>query len=81
MADLRQLLQRSTRQPLAMSSTGVEALQCLCQETIGRCWEAVVTPCCCAAIVVLWLALSPEKFPQADTFGSAAGTAGKQKGP
>ena len=80
MADLRQLLQESTRQPLALSSTGVDALQCLCQETIGRCWEAVVTPCCCAAIVVLWLALSPEKFPlQADTFGSAAGTAGKQK--
>ena len=80
MADLRQLLQESTRQPLALSSTGVDALQCLCQETIGRCWEAVVTPCCCAAIVVLWLTLSPEKFPlQADTFGSAAGIAGKQK--
>ena len=80
MADLRQLLQESTRQPLALSSTGVDASQCLCQETIGRCWEAVVTPCCCAAIVVLWLALSPEKFPlQADSFGSAAGTAGKQK--
>ena len=29
---------------------------------------------------MLWLALAPEKFPlQADTFGSAAGTAGKQK--
>ena len=42
----------------------------------------MVTPCCCAAIVVLWLALSPEKFPlQADTFGSAAGTAGKQRWP
>ena len=80
MADLRQLLQESTRQPLALSSTGVDALQCLCQETIGRCWEAVVTPCCCAAIVVLWLALSPEKFPlQADTFRSAAAIAGKQK--
>ena len=31
-------------------------------------------------LAVLWLALAPEKFPlQADTFGSAAGTAGKQK--
>ena len=79
-ADLRQLLQESTRQPLNLSSTGVTALQELCQETIGRCWDAAVTPCCCAAIAVLWLALSPEKFPlQADTFGSAAGTAGKQK--
>ena len=76
MADLRQLLQESTRQPLALSSTGVDALQCLCQETIGRSWDAVVNPCCCAAIVVLW----PEKFPlQADTFACAAGTAGKQK--
>ena len=40
----------------------------------------MVTPCCCAALAVLWLALAPEKFPlQADTFCSAAGTAGKQK--
>ena len=79
-AGLRQLLQESTRQPLDLSSTSVTALQELCQETIGRCWDAAVTPCCCAAIAVLWLALSPEKFPlQADTFGSAAGTAGKQK--
>ena len=79
-AGLRQLLQESTRQPLDLSSTSVTALQELCQETIGRCWDAAVTPCCCAAIAVLWLALSPEKFPlQADTFCSAAGTAGKQK--
>ena len=77
---LRQLLHESTRQPLNLSSTSVTALQELCQETIGRCWDAAVTPCFCAAIVVLWLALSPEKFPlQADTFCSAAGTAGKQK--
>ena len=35
---------------------------------MGRCWDAVATPCCCAAIAVLWLALAPEKFPlQADT--------------
>ena len=40
----------------------------------------MATPCCCAALAVLWLALAPEKFPlQADTFSSAAGTAGKQK--
>ena len=79
-AGLRQLLQESTRQPLDLSSTSVTALQELCQETIGRCWDAVVTPCCCAALAVLWLALAPEKFPlQADTFCSAAGTAGKQK--
>ena len=76
---LRQLLQESTRQPLNLSSTSVTALQELCQETIGRCWDAAVAPCC-SAIAVLWLALSPEKFPlQADTFCSAAGTAGKQK--
>ena len=77
---LRQLLQESTQQPLKLSPTSISALQELCQETIGRCWEAEVTPCLCAAISVLWLALSPEKFPlQASTFGSAAGTAGKQK--
>ena len=79
-AGLRQLLQESTRQPLELSSMSVTVLQALCQETIGRCWDAVATPCCCAAIAVLWLALAPEMFPlQADTFGSAAGTAGKQK--
>ena len=77
---LRQLLHESTRQPLELSSTSVIVLQELCQETIGRCWDAVATPCCCAAIAVLWLALAPEKFPlQADTFSCAAGTAGKQK--
>ena len=58
----------------------VTVLQELCQETIGRCWDAVTTPCCCAAFTVLWLALAPEKFPlQADTLSCAAGTAGKQK--
>ena len=78
-AGLRQLLQESTRQPLELSSMSFTVLQELCQETIGRCWDAVATPCCCAAIAVLWLALAPEKFPlQADTY-SAAGTAGKQK--
>ena len=42
--------------------------------------DAGITPCCCAALAVLWLALAPEKFPlQADTFSRAAGTAGKQK--
>ena len=41
---------------------------------------AGITPCCCAAIAVLWMALAPERFPlQADTFSCAAGTAGKQK--
>ena len=73
-AGLRQLLQQNTRQPLDLSYTSVTALQELCQETIGRCWDAAVTPCCCAAIAVLWLALSPEKFPlQADTFCIAVG--------
>ena len=58
----------------------VTVLQELCQETIGRCLDVVTTPCCCAAIAVLWLALAPEKFPlQADTLSCAAGTAGKQK--
>ena len=38
------------------------------------CWDAGITPCCCAAIAVLWLALAPERFPlQADTFSRAAG--------
>ena len=79
-AGLRQLLHESTRQPLELSSMSVSVLQELCQETIGNCWDAVATPCCCAAIAVLWLALAPEKFPlQADTFSCAAGTAGKQK--
>ena len=64
-AGLRQLLQESIRQPLDLSSTSVTVLQELCQETIGRCWDAAVTPCCCAAIAVLWLALSPEKFAPA----------------
>ena len=42
------------------------------KETIGGCWDAGITPCCCAAIAVLWLALAPEKFPlQADTFSRA----------
>ena len=79
-AGLRQLLHESIRQPRELSSMSATVLQELCQETIGRCWDAVATPCCCAAIAVLWLALAPEKFPlQADTFSCAAGTAGKQK--
>ena len=79
-AGIRQMLHESTRQPLELSSRSVTVLQELCQETIGRCWDAVTTPCCCAAIAVLWLALAPEKFPlQADTLSCAAGTAGKQK--
>ena len=77
---LRQLLHESTQQPINLSTTSIGAFQDLCQETIGRRWEAAVTPCLCAAISVLWLALSPEKFPlQAGTLSSAAGTAGKQK--
>ena len=79
-AGLRQLLHESTRQPLELSSMSATVLQGLCQETIGRCWDAVATPCCCAAIAVLWLALASEKFPlQANTFSCAAGTAEKQK--
>ena len=77
---LRQLLHESTRQPLELSTGSVTVLQELCQETIGRRWDAVITPRCCAALAVLWLALAPEKFPlQADSFRCAAGTAGKQK--
>ena len=79
-AGLRQLLQESTRQPLELSSMSATVLEELCQETIGTCCGHVATPCCCAALAVLWLALAPEKFPlQADTFSSAAGTGGKQK--
>ena len=77
---MRQLLHESTRQPLGLSTGSVAVFQELCQETIGRRWDAGITPCCCAAIAVLWLALAPERFPlQADTFSRAAGTAGKQK--
>ena len=80
MEGLKQLLHESTRQPLGLSNGSVAVFQELCKETIGGCWDAGITPCCCAAIVVLWLALAPEKFPlQADTFSCAAGTAGKQK--
>ena len=65
---------------LRHSSGSVAVLQELCQETIGRSWDAGITPCCRAAIAVLWLALAPERFPLlADTFSRAAGTAGKQK--
>ena len=79
-ARLRQFLHESTRQPLELSTGSVAVLQELCQGTIGRSWDAVITPCCCAALAVLWLVLAPEKFPlQADTFSRAAGTAGKQK--
>ena len=79
-AGLRQLLQESTRQPLGLSTGSVAVFQELCKETIGGCWDAGITPCCCAAIAVLWLALPPERFQlQADTFSCAAGTAGKQK--
>ena len=79
-AGLGQLLQESTRQPLGLTAESVAVFQELCKETIGNCWEAGITPCCCAAIAVLWLALAPERFPlQADTFSRAAGTAGKQK--
>ena len=59
-AGIRQMLHESTRQPLELSSMSATVLQELCQETIGRCWDAVTTPCCCAAITVLWLALAPE---------------------
>ena len=79
-AGVSQLLQESTRQPLGLSTGSVAVFQELCKETIGSCWEAGITPCCCAAIAVLWLALAPERFPlQADTFSRGAGTAGKQK--
>ena len=80
MAGLKQLLHESTRQPLGLSTGSVAVFQELCKETIGGCWDAGITPCCCAAIAVLWLALASERFPlQADTFSCAAGTAGKQK--
>ena len=62
-AGLRQLLHESTRQPLGLSTGSVAVFQELCQETIGRSWDAGITPCCCAAIAVLWLALAPERFP------------------
>ena len=78
MAGLRQLLQESTRQPLGLSSGSVVVFQELCKETIDGCWDEGITPFCCAAIAVLWLALAPERFLlQADTFSCAAGIAGK----
>ena len=39
-AGVRQLLHESTRQPLGLSSGSVAVLQELCQETIGRSWDA-----------------------------------------
>ena len=81
-AGLSQLLQESTRQPLGLSTGSVAVFQELCKETIGSCWDAGITPCCCAAIAVLWLALAPERFPlQADTFSRAAGTPENKSGP
>ena len=62
-AGLGQLLQESTRQPLELSTGSVAVFQKLCKETLGSGWEAGITPCCCAAIAVLW----------------TAGTAGKQR--
>ena len=65
---------------LGLSTGRVAVFEELCKKTIGSCWDAGITPCCCAAIAVLWLALAPKRFPlQADTFSRAAGTAGKQK--
>ena len=61
-AGLRQLLHESTRQPLGLSTGSVAAFQELCQETIGMRWDAGITPCCCAAIAVLWLALALKGF-------------------
>ena len=65
MAGVSRLLQESTKQPLGLSTGSVAVFQELCKETIGSCWEAGITPCCCAAIAVLWLALAPEKIPVA----------------
>ena len=79
-AGLTRLLQESTLQPLSLSAESAAFFQVLCKETIGRSWEVNITPCCCAAVTVLWLSLAPERFPlQANTFRHAAGTAGKQK--
>ena len=65
MEGLKQLLHESTRHPLELSNGSVAVFQELCKETIGGCWDAGITPCCCAAIVVLWLALAPRKVPVA----------------
>ena len=79
-AIVTRLLQESTLQPLSLSAESAAFFQVLCKETIGRSWEVNITPCCCAAVTVLWLSLAPERFPlQANTFRHAAGTAGKQK--
>ena len=79
-AGLTRLLQESTLQPLSLSAESAAFFQVLCKETIGRSWEGNITPCCCAAVTVLWLSLAPERFPlQANTFRHAADTAGKQK--
>ena len=45
-AGLHQLLHESIRQPLGLSTGSVAVLQELCQETIGRSWDAGITPCC-----------------------------------
>ena len=79
-AELTRLVQESTLQPLSLSAESTAFFQVLCKETIGRSWEVNITPCCYAAVTVLWLSLAPERFLlQANTFRHAVGTAGKQK--
>ena len=71
---LTRLLQESTLQLLSLSAESAAFFQVLCKETIGRSWEVNITPCCCAAVTVLWLSLAPKRFPlQANTFRYAAG--------
>ena len=61
--EARAFRRKLMRKPLRLTAGSVAVFQELCKETIGNCWEAGITPCCCAAIAVLWLALAPERFP------------------
>ena len=65
-AGLSHLLQESTRQPLGLSTGSVAVFQELCKETIGSCWEAGITPCCCAHSDCCVVAgAGPRKIPVA----------------
>ena len=51
----------TTGKHLSLSAESAAFFQVLCKETIGRSWKVNITPCCCAAVRVLWLLLAPER--------------------
>ena len=72
-AGLRQLLHESTRQPLELSSMSATVLQELCQETIGRCWDAVekwslILPSSARVSELTYVTIVGTRYPELDTF-------------